>query len=78
MDGVSCDLHDRRYTRGGRVAHLVRVEAAQGRALCRRQPDGFEDWRGTGDQVEYERAAALPLCRRCDASVRGVCHRGRH
>lgn len=28
-----------------------------------------EHWRGTGSQEEYERAAELPLCKRCQAAL---------
>ena len=30
---------------------------------------GPAGWLGTGSQAEYERAAALPLCKRCDRSL---------
>lgn len=60
----------RRYTPGGTVAHLVddadwdRVPGGVVTALC-----GWWGqqtyWRGSGSQAEYDRAAALPTCRKC-------------
>lgn len=32
-------------------------------------PGGADEWRGTGSQVEYETAAALPRCKRCVALI---------
>jgi len=73
---VSDDLKDyeRRYTPGGKVAHLIwgpdwsRQEATYPHAAC-----GWSGqttyWRGTGNQDEYDRAAELPVCRRCLAAV---------
>lgn len=58
---------ERRYTPNGKVAHLI-SEANWGypypRAAC-----GWDGqatyWRGSGSQDEYDRAQALPLCKRC-------------
>lgn len=29
-------------------------------------------WLGTGGQEEYEKAASLPVCKRCEAAAEGV------
>jgi hypothetical protein len=53
----------RLYMRLGRVAHL-RNTFAPG-VLCDATPPSHEEWLGTGSQAEYEKAAGLPLCRKC-------------
>lgn len=69
---------ERRYTRGGRKAHLVSTLNTTGSlgatapyayAQCGRQPALFDAWYGSGTQDEEERAAALPLCRICAETV---------
>lgn len=64
--------HERRYLLHGVVAHVIDMDRvrgylSEGLALCGMGPQWFEPhgWRGTGTQDEYERAASLPLCRRC-------------
>lgn len=60
--------YSRVYRRTGRLAHLVEDMAGANYhlSLCRMwPPPGGGGWRGTGNQVEYERAAALPLCPTC-------------
>jgi hypothetical protein len=32
-------------------------------------PGGADEWRGTGNQDEYDNAAAYPRCRRCVALI---------
>jgi len=55
------------YAVHGKLAHLLRPGdvPASGEAFCRRLPAWF-GWRGTGSQLEYEVAASLPLCSRCE------------
>lgn len=54
------------YLRNGRVSHAVRSSETQyAEAWCGWGPQWPDTWRGTGDQREYERAAALPRCQRC-------------
>lgn len=53
-----------RYTRAGRVRHLV--HEAQQWTVCDRDADPFGGgWYGTGSQAEYERCAELPPCKKC-------------
>ena len=54
----------RLYTRRGSRAHLSGPYATTG-AMCDLSRDRDEEWLGTGSQAEYDRAAKLPLCRRC-------------
>lgn len=64
---------ERRYTEGGKRAHLVPrfTGGLAARAVC-----GFEvfnaafDWLGTGSQAECEQAEALPLCKPCGKKAR--------
>lgn len=59
-----------RYLAGGTVRHGLTC-GSHGRAdfsvcgLSAHLPGGHDAWRGTGTQQEYERAAALPKCKRC-------------
>jgi hypothetical protein len=61
------------YTPYGKMAHLLplgdRATAGYPVALCRRSPALFDSWLGTGSQGEYEKAAALPLCKRCKTAA---------
>lgn len=63
------DTYTRVYTPQGRVAHLMRPYGAGGECttLCPVVPVVAwpGEWLGTGDQEEYERAEALPLCAVC-------------
>lgn len=54
------------YTEAGTVAHLVRTRVLGKEAFC-----GLVvlDWWGTGSQSEYDKARALPLCRRCAGQI---------
>jgi hypothetical protein len=67
--------YGRFYTPGGTVAHLIEdrqwddggslyATESYPRAAC-----GWwgqhSYWRGTGSQTEYDKAAALPTCRKC-------------
>lgn len=51
------------------TAHLLDRAISGRRALCGLMPASHldEDWYGTGSQLEHERAATLPLCKRCGA-----------
>lgn len=64
--------YERRYSRGGSVAHAVNVQRYYPVSSA---PCGFmpEEWLGTGTQDEYERASTLPLCKTCDRLTQGVC-----
>lgn len=57
------------YTQYGKLAHLMRSgdrpPVGHPVALCRRHPERFGPWLGTGNQAERERAALLPTCARC-------------
>lgn len=54
------------YLPSGRRAHLSPPFSARS-GLCAIAPEWPADWLGTGSQDEYDRAAALPLCRRCQS-----------
>jgi hypothetical protein len=68
---------ERRYLKTEKVAHLVdasTVWTSYRWAVCGvdpvyHDPDG---WLGTGSQEEYELAAELPLCRRCERQAKGL------
>jgi hypothetical protein len=60
-----------RYLLGGRRTHAL-ISSLDRIALCGRGVgwrDGAEEWRGTGTQDEYERAARLPRCLRCVRTI---------
>jgi len=56
------------YTRTGTRAHLMSpVQTIRnGSVLCPVLPEWFTEWHGTGSQDEIDRAASLPLCKRCE------------
>jgi hypothetical protein len=58
------------YLPRGRVAHLRRPWSPG--VMCPSVPGtpGPGEWLGTGSQGEYDKAASLPLCRRCQAATR--------
>ena len=62
------------YSRHGKMAHLLRPGAGPSfgypAALCRRQPRLFRSWLGTGSQDEYDQAASLPTCGKCEQARR--------
>lgn len=63
------DQYERMYLRRGRRAHLISPSFyGQRVAVCGRYP-WPEEFRGTGTQDEYDRAAALPLCSLCERKV---------
>jgi hypothetical protein len=65
---------DRVYTGPrGKVAHLIPASAAGyvSRAACGLWAWSRSNWRGTGNQTEYDRAASLPLCKTCERKVAG-------
>ena len=59
----------------GVVTHLIplaKSDDTKHPALCGTSPrliDPGAYWRGTGSRGEYERAAELPVCRRCADAV---------
>jgi hypothetical protein len=59
---------EKRYTRFGKVAHLVSRNIYQESIWM--SPCGFSgsdyNWLGTGSQEEYETAEKLPLCKTCE------------
>jgi hypothetical protein len=62
------DAYDRVYSYGGRVAHLRPVSRPMGAnyaTACGVFPSLWGAVLGTGNQTEYDRAAALPTCKRC-------------
>ena len=60
-----------RYTPLGHLAHAL-SNPRETTALCGVGVQRADDWRGTGDQGEYERVAALPTCPRCAAKAGGT------
>lgn len=57
------------YVPTGKLAHLLapgEPPSGDGESLCRKSPWASGSWSGTGSQGEYERAAELPLCSRCE------------
>lgn len=57
--------HDWRYLPRGRVTHALLTPSAGVVARCGRAAWSADQWHGTGSQVEYERAGALPRCADC-------------
>lgn len=60
------------YMTSAKTAHLVfpdTTPSAAPRALCQIRPYMGRSWFGTGDQAEYEKASALPLCARCKTAA---------
>ncbi|MFJ5532395.1 hypothetical protein [Streptomyces sp. NPDC093261] len=60
--------NQRVYTPRGKSAHLLTPLGspnAQDAALCGLVPPWPGNWLGTGSQREHDRAAQLPVCRRC-------------
>ena len=56
------------YLRTGSVSHQLSPWASPNSylpAACGASPQWPDLWRGTGDQRETDRAASLPLCKRC-------------
>jgi hypothetical protein len=47
-------------------------------AFCGVEVAPSSEWRGTGSQAEYERAATLPRCSRCLALINHKRPRGPH
>lgn len=61
---------ERRYTYGGRFAHLLPyatdyADYPYTPAFCGYSPRLFVAWLGSGSQDEEDRANALPTCPRC-------------
>lgn len=59
--------HEWHYLTHGRTTHARkrRSNGLDAVAACGAEPGWRGWWLGTGAQSEYERAAALPKCRRC-------------
>lgn len=57
-----------RYLPYGRVRHAI-IGHDKTRAYCGAQIRPADEWRGTGNQDEYERNAALPMCAQCAAML---------
>lgn len=57
-------LYEWRYLPHGLAVHALAFPAAAG-AVCGVYTLPPSNWRGTGSQAEYDRAAKLPCCRRC-------------
>lgn len=53
-----------RYLLGGRVLHEIGSAYAR-ISYCGVTVMNFSDWRGTGSQAEYDKAATLPKCGNC-------------
>jgi hypothetical protein len=65
------DRYEWRYLPDGSVTHaLTSPQECVGE--CGVGPWTYDQWRGTGSQVEYERAAELPKCRRCLARIEAL------
>lgn len=61
--------YTRLYTPRGRVRHLAPPysgPATSRGGLCSVVPKWPGEWLGTGSQEEYELAAEMPTCKRCD------------
>lgn len=63
-------VEERRY-RHGTVAHIVRPNVLDHAVLVSLCGIAAREhwWYGTGSQGEYERAASLPLCKRCRSKL---------
>lgn len=61
--------YDRVYLPYGKLAHLKAPYNTMS-AVCLRMPGCRGEWLGTGSQDEHDRAASLPLCRRCQHFLR--------
>lgn len=82
---MSMDEPTWRYLLGGRVLHALEWAGAR-YAICGRGNPltvqryvsrldvrrSLDNWRGTGNQDEYERAAVLPRCKDCVRMLRGA------
>lgn len=63
------------YLARGHTAHLLDPTVSTAwmelaRALCGKRPHHRVEWRGTGSQDEYDRAASLALCTGCEEKSR--------
>lgn len=68
---------ERRYTYGGRVAHLLGYGIDYGSqpyvaAYCRYRPQWGAAWLGSGTQDEEDKANRLPTCKRCNAAAQEI------
>lgn len=64
----------RRYTYGGRVAHLFAFTTdfsfhPYAHAYCGYSPEWGVYWLGSGSQREEDKASDLPTCKRCNAAA---------
>lgn len=62
-----------RYVTYGRVTHAFPDEPLMfSRALCGTQPSWYRGvWLGVDTQIERDRAASMPRCRRCANALAG-------
>lgn len=62
------------YTRRGTVTHFAYYSGMTGNrlALCHAHPRWPDNWFGTGNQDEIDKAEALPLCARCLERLGGL------
>lgn len=69
-------LHKWLYLPKGNVAHAFMVgDDVSWIAECGTSSFGY--WHGTGSQDEYDKAAAMPRCKKCLPKV-GASEQGRH
>jgi hypothetical protein len=71
------DEPERRFTYGGKVAHLIAAGTdfsvfPYATAYCGRQPQWGVAWLGSGTWQETQDANRLPTCKRCNAVAAGT------
>lgn len=71
--GDPASAYERFYLPYGRVAHAFSRMSTIGQrtndAVCGASTWDNVEWRGTGSQDEYEKAATLPRCRNCELKI---------
>ena len=64
------------YRPGGKTTHLLPpgdpASSGHPESLCGIRNTFGRIWLGTGGQDEYDKAASLPLCGKCDAVAKGA------
>lgn len=75
MEGLP-PAHEWLYLKNGTVAHAHSTFTGT-RFVAECGAGAWAFWYGTGSQDEYEKAAALPKCKRCLPKV-GASDKGRH
>ena len=66
------DEYTRVYRAWGHLAHLLPPSEEYPESLCGIRSTLGRTWFGTGNQDEYDRAAALQLCGKCEAAAKGA------